>query len=203
MGIYLIGIIKIALAIILLPLVIACSMTLQGHIESLPNTYQGFFIWGMVAFLFVFLFLYQFWGFYEFGQKITQGLFRFLAPIEKYFAYMLPFYLIATLILFYIIKIFFKTDMYDPNFMFFTGFTFLLHIILSAQDLQQQETSSFKWAYLFVMCLVFIINVCILVLMLDLIIGEFTFPQFLKTMISGASDLYIKIFTNPLFIINQ
>jgi len=40
-------------------------------------------------------------------------------------------------------------------------------------------------------------------LMLDLIIGEFTFPQFLKTMISGASDLYIKIFTNPLFIINQ
>ena len=73
-------IVKIALTVLLLPVLWACGIVLHGHIMSFPSSYGEFFMWGIFGFLILFLFFYQFWGVYEFGQKVMTGIFKFLNP---------------------------------------------------------------------------------------------------------------------------
>ena len=190
MGDFLIGLIKIFLATLLIPVVIASVLGFQNHLTTYPMEYQDFFLWGIMAFLLVFLFAYQFWGVYEFGQKIMGDIFKFSAPFNSIISYVLPFYFIIIMFLFYATTEFLGIKRYDPYFMFFSGFSLAMHTFLSAQDLQEQEKTPVKPSYLLTICVVVILNIVLMVLFMDLILGKWTFPAFFETTWQGVQNKY-------------
>lgn len=199
MGEFLINFLKFILALILLPIVIASGLSFDNHLSSYPLSYEDFFKWGFGAFLIVFIFLHQFQGVYAFGQKVTSAMFRFLSPLERYFAYIIPFYLLIVLLAMYIVKLILKTDSYDEYFIFFAGFTAALHVFLTAQDLQEQEKMPIKPTYLLTMGFVFILNVMMVVLLLDLNTGDWTFPAYFHELYAQSKEIYISVFKRIAF----
>jgi len=180
MGDFIISLTKLILAILLIPVAVAFVIALNGHMDAYPLGYARQFLNGEFVFLLVFLFLYQFGAFFTMGQKIVEGMFRIISPVDKIIARMLPFYLSVTLVVFYIARVAARVDNFDKFFMFSAGFLFALHIILTAQDMQAAETAPVKPTYLFTINWVVIFSSCIAVLLLDLTMGRFEFVPYIK-----------------------
>ena len=189
----LVTLIKIILAVLLLPVLWACGVVFHGHITSFPGAYGEFFLWGMFGFLIFFLFFYQFWGVYEFGQKITMSLFQFTFPVGRIIVRVIPFYLTVILLLYYVVVNLLNVKVSDHYFMFFAGFAFTMHLLLTTQDLQQQEKAFFKPAYLFMMGLVTVLMTFVTVLLFDLAFMKFTFPRFFRALSSEAWANYSRV----------
>ncbi|MBF0385461.1 MAG: hypothetical protein HQL27_06270 [Candidatus Omnitrophica bacterium] len=181
---------KIIFAILLIPVVIASAVVFYKHLLLYPAGYGEFFIWGALSFLLAFLFIYQFWGVHEIGQKAGRGVFKILTPAEVVLARMFPFYLLVVLIVFLVTKKFFRFDSADHYFMYFTGFIFAMNILLVAQELQEEETAAFKPNYFFWMGLTFTINIIITILLLDFITGKMTFMRYFWSMVDEAKKIY-------------
>ncbi|MBN1869059.1 MAG: hypothetical protein JW847_00565 [Candidatus Omnitrophica bacterium] len=176
----LLTLVKIVMAVLLLPVLWACGVVFHGHILSFPGEFDEFFLWGMFGFLMLFLFFYQFDGVYEFGQKIMTSIFQFMFPIGRIFVRIIPFYLTVILLVYCAVVNLLGVKVSDHYFMFFAGFAFTMHVILTAQDLQQQEKAFIKPAYLFMMVIVTVFMIFVTVLLFDLVFMKFTFPEFFK-----------------------
>jgi hypothetical protein len=185
--------VKIALAVLLLPALWACGVVFHDYIASFPGAYGEFFFWGMFGFLMLFLFFYQFYGVYEFGQKIVTGAFQFMFPFSKVLVCAVPFYLTIILLLYTLVVNALGVKVSDHYFMFFAGFFFSMHLILTAQDLQQQEKSFIKPTYLLMMSVSGIFLACITVLLFNLVFMKFTFPDFLQDFLSEAGSNYTRV----------
>ncbi len=184
--------VKVVLTVLLLPVLWACGVMFHGYVVSFPGASGEFFLWGMFGFLMLFLFFYQFWGVYEFGQKMTTGIFQFTFPIGKILVHCVPFYLTAILLLYYVLANLLDVKVVDHYFMFFAGFAFTMHILLMAQEMQHHEKAFIKPAYLFMMTVATILMIFITVLLFDLVFKEFTFPEFFRSVLDEAWGLYTR-----------
>ena len=182
--------VKLIFAVLIFPIVIASTLSFVDHSTDFPPEFQDFFLWGILTFLLIFLFFYQFWGVYEFGQKITSSVFKFIAPFDHYAVQIIPFYFILVMLLFYVETALFKTHNYDHYFLFFAGFTITMHILLAAQDLQEQEKTTIKPTYLFWMGVIYTVNISLVVLFLDLNAGDFTFPKYFQSIADQSWAIY-------------
>jgi len=184
---------KFVLAILLFPIAWATAVTFHQYVVLMPGTYGAFFFWGMFGYVLLFIFLFRFWGAYEFGQRIVSELLRFVAPANYFVAKIVPFYTTLILLLFYAVKHFLNIDLYDHYFMFFTGFTLTMHIVLTAEDLQDNEKAFIKPTYLFVMMCAFILVLFVTMLLFNLFLKEFQFLEFLQSMWADASEVYFVV----------
>ena len=199
MGDFNIKMIKQILAVLISPLLYVFTLTFHDHLIKYPGFFKTFFLSGMVAFLLSYLFVHQFWAVYEFGKKVILGFFHFLAPLHRFIANIFSFYFIAVSAGFLITSKFFKIQTYDPYFIFFIGFIACMHILLTAQELQDSEKTFVKPEYFFTISIVYIVNICLMVLLMDLVIGKFTFPTFFKVIIEETNQMYF--FTLKKFIL--
>ena len=190
MGEFILTLLKFVLAVLMLPIVIASFVGFENHLQMYPANYAEFFRWGIIAFLITFLFLYQFWGVYEMGQDLMQSLFTFITPFNKIIARLVPFYLMIILALFYFTKKLLGIQEVNPYYMFFVGFAFAMHILLTAQDMQEEEKSPIKPTYFFWMSLCFVLVLAMTVLLFDLVFNKWTFPQYLGQMKVTAEQIY-------------
>ena len=190
MGYTLLAIIKLIITILLIPVVYAVTMILDAHLGGYPSTFRTFLFWGAGSFVFFFLFVYQFWGLYEIGQKTMVNLFQFLAPFDKIFSYSVPFFTLLILLFHFAVKQLLDVDGMDPYLIYFAGFTLSMHILCTAQDLQGQEKYPIKPNYLFNMTFCYIVNIFILILLLDLVTGDVTFLDFFSEMAAKAGETY-------------
>ena len=78
-------IIRILIGLLLLPVVMGSFISFHEHMIHYPRVYGIQFYSGAAAFLVIFLFFYQFWGIYEFGQKIMSAAFRFNCAFREIF----------------------------------------------------------------------------------------------------------------------
>ncbi len=99
--------------------------------------------------------------------------------------------MILIVIAFYITVHFFKVKTFSHYFMFFAGFFSAMHILLTSQQLQEEEKMPIKPSYLLSMSIIFIFNIFIMVVSLDIITKSFTFPAFFNDVVSGAFQIYI------------
>ena len=189
----LLTIIKVVLTVLLLPLLWACGVVFHEHLMAFPHPYGEFFLWGMFGFVMLYLFFFQFWGVYEFGQKAMTGMFQLTFPIGHIFVKGIPFYLTIILLFYYVLANLLDIKVIDHYFLFFAGFTFTMHLILTAQDMQQQEKALIKPAYLFMMEIVFVVMACVTVLLFNLVFGKFTFPEFFQTLSDQAWSNYVRV----------
>ncbi len=181
---------KLLLAVLLVPVVFACIISFKNNLVTYPQNYNEFFLWGASAFLLIFLFAYQFWGVFEFGQGIISGIFRFAVPADRVLIKLISFYLIFVLLLFFFVRSVLEVYSQDHFFMFFTGFFFSMHILLVAQQMQDAEKTPIKPSYLFWMSIVVIFNICLITLSLDFILEKSTFVSVFKSVVSMSEGIY-------------
>lgn len=190
MGDTLLAIMKFVLGILLLPVVWVTAVVFHQFVVGFPGTHGEFFFWGMFGYLMLFLFFHQFWGMYEFGQKICSGFFQLTSPANKFIARIVPFYLTLILLGFSVMTKFLDIHSYDHYFMYFAGFAFTMHIILTAQELQSDQKMFLKPEYLFKGTIVFILLIFVVVLLFNLAFGEFTVQEFARSVWNDALDVY-------------
>ncbi|MCD4781991.1 MAG: hypothetical protein K8S27_15805 [Candidatus Omnitrophica bacterium] len=191
MGDFLISMIKIMFFVVLLPVIFATVSTFQNHLANYPDLDLETFLSGAYVLLMIFLFFYQFWGVYEFGKNVMNNLFKFLAPFDKLFLHILSFYVLVTMAIFYVTNNLLNVSDYNFLFMFLLGFFMSLHILLVAQDMQDDEKSLIKPNYLFHLPVIIIGNVFILVLFFDLLMERWTFVDYFKTLSLETQETFM------------
>ena len=201
MGELIISFFKLVGAILLLPVVIAGSLQVQEYIANYQGQDAEFLIWGGAAFLIIFLFVNQFRGLHELGQKTMSALLKFMAPLDLFVANSVPFYTIVIVFVYWFVDHFYKLDAYHHYLIFFVGFSFCMHVVSVAQNLQEQDQSIFKPNYFPLMSIFCVLNIFIIVLLLDMMSGHFMFGKFFHAMIAQAWDIYTGVYDRVMMLV--
>ncbi len=193
MGDFPIAVLKFTLAILLIPVIFASTINFYDHLEYYPINFKHNFLAGVGTFFLIFLFFYQMWGVYEFGQKLVNGVAKLAVVFDQFITDILPFYVLVLMGGYCIATRFFNLTGYEQVFVFFSGFFFTMHIILTAQDIMGREDSAIKPSYYLSMSIVIIVNVCLAVLCLDLFAGKLSFSTFFFDVYKNAKDIYLTL----------
>jgi hypothetical protein len=182
---------KIVLTALLSPVVYHMAMNFREHVGAYPSPVSDFFLWGVFGFVLVFLFAHQFRPVHQAGQGVLMFLFQMIRPLDRPIARVIPFYTVMVLAGYYAAGQFFNIGGWEHYFIFFAGFGFAMHIVLLAQELQEEEASFLRLVYFFRMSLYFIFNVCLMVFLLDWAVWKFTFFDFVSAVFADARDTYL------------
>ena len=193
MGEGILFLLKIIFTVLFAPVVYASGVNFYQHLNGYPAPHGEFFRWGMYAFLLVFLFLHRFEKMYQAGQSAMMELFKFLAPLNYALTRVIPVYTLLLFVVFFIWGKLHDLSLYIHYFQFFAGFFFMMHILLLARELQDEESSFIKPSYLFQMSLYFVFSLCVMVLLLDLVVWQSTFLQFGSDVLADARDIYLVV----------
>ena len=165
----------------------------------LPPELVTNFIRGIVVYLFLYLFLYEFQPVYQYGQNMVTVIFRFFSPLVKVAPFVLPIFSLMALVVFYFSTFIFRSKEIGYAFMFLVSFMFTMHMVSTAKALRSRDNNAAKPDYFFSISLIYAINIFILALMFDLILPDFSFPDFFKTATGMTGHIYKSAF-NQLFV---
>ena len=188
---------KFVLAVLLLPLVIGTVVALEGEIHHLAPPFQQAIFQGMVAYVLMKFFVYDFDVVYKYGQSMVGACFQFLKPLMNFAPYVIPIYTLLLVIAYAVVHLTGKMGAQDelaPVFFAVIAFSFTMHIILTAQDLYKKDSTAGKPDYFFGMALIFIIDVFLMALLLNLAVNGFSFVDFFKTLSQVSSNIYTSAF---------
>ena len=132
---------------------------------------------------------------YELGQKLMQGILRFTAPLDIFVARLLPFYFVLFSIFSFVGIKFLDFDWLHETYQFIGGILLGMHVILTAQDLQEEEKSIVKPNYIFLMTIILTFNLFLAIFAFDLVLGEFTIDGYLQGVVDKVSVIYMGIFS--------
>ncbi|MBI5150897.1 MAG: hypothetical protein HZA28_09060 [Candidatus Omnitrophica bacterium] len=190
MGEGLLFLLRIIFTVVFFPVVFACAVVFYGHLERYPADYGEFFQWGAYSFVLVFFFVYQFQRMYQGGQAAMTEIFKFLTPLDRTIARVIPVYATVVLVGMYALNKIRDVSAYAHYFLFFAGFFLVMHVLLLARELQEEESSFLKSAYFFRMSVYFVFLSCVVVLLLDLTAWQWTFFDFFTAVVDRARDIY-------------
>lgn len=183
-------IVKIILAILLLPIVIGSTIAFQQELSRFDALSRNALIYGMGSYIILKLFVYDFSHVYLWGQNLITNMFQFLKPLVNLAPYVIPVYSMIVLIAYAVVACFGKVALYKSVFLFLFAFTFVMHIVLTAQDLYKKDGSAIKPTYFFGMSLVYILDVFLIALLASLILPGFSFPEFFGDLTAKTKEIY-------------
>ncbi len=187
-------IIKFFAFLLLLPVIAATVAAFQIQILSLPVAKEQWFLWGMVVFVLIYLFLYNFKEVYEFGQNIVDGLLKFAGPLAAMAGLVIPIYTGLVICAGLILNILGLASQYQGWLVFALAFTLAMHVVLTAHQLFESDSTPVKGEYLFAFGLAFIVSMWLTSLLLGLALPEFSLADFFKIMFHDAGATYHKIY---------
>ncbi len=185
---------KFVLAVVLLPLVLASTLALQGQIVELDAVLRHHLWVGMVGYLLLKCFVYDFDHVYRFGQGMVTFCFQFLKPLVSAASFVIPIYTIFVLLAYALMSAMGVLGDWKDLFFVLISATFSMHIILTAQDLYEKDTVVGKPTYFFGMQLIYIVDIFMMALLMNAIVPDFSFPQFFKVLSSTSFDIYQMVF---------
>jgi hypothetical protein len=191
-------ILKFLLAVILLPIVMGMTYAVQGELATFEPAARDILMIGMVSYVILRFFVYDFFAIYTFGQGMVTMVFQFLKPLVSAAPYVLPIYTLMTIVIYGVLKIIGVAGEWQELFLFLCAFTFTMHIVLTAQDLYAKDSTAGKPNYFFGMALVYIVDVFLMALLMSLAVKEFSFPHFFQMLTKTSWGIYLAVF-NQLF----
>jgi len=192
-------ILKFIFFVLLIPVLIGVTASFNSELHNLQKDYADSFILGIILYLIVHLLIFEPQGFYRSGQKMVADIFRFFSPLVKVAPYFLPIYSIILLVFFYFAMMIFKSDFWGRVLLFGVSFTFTMHVILTSRSLRDKDDNAVKPNYFFSMSLLYIANMFIMALLLGVVMEEFSFVNFFKSVSGVAQEIYTRIF-DQLFV---
>lgn len=187
------GIIKFLLSVILLPVVVGATKAFCGELFAAKEIYH-LFTCGVVTYVVMHLFFVNFQGVYQSGQKIFSDGLKFSPFLSSFLPLALPLFPVILMVIFFICSKFFSMKEWEPYFIFFTGMTFAMHLILTAQIIRDEDGGIFKAHYFFIMSLGFVLNLVILASLLDLNFTSFSFMNFFDKSVENVESIYLYIY---------
>jgi len=188
------GIIQFILSILLLPVVVGSTRAFWGELSSAQEVYS-LFMAGVLTYVVTHLFLVNFQGLYQGGQKLFADGFKFSPFLASFVPLVLPLFPVVLMLTFYVCAKFFSMKEWEPYCVFFTGLTFAMHLILTAQVLREEDKGIFKAHYFFVMILGYVFNLAIIAGLLDLNFASFAFMDFFDGAVENVKEIYIYLYT--------
>jgi hypothetical protein len=187
-------IVKVVVALLALPVVVAITFAFQGQITELDPALKHSLWMGVVTYMILKYFVYGFEHVYRFGQNIVSYCFQFLKPLVNVAPYLLPIYTILVLVVFAVLNAFDKVGEFKSMFYSAIAFTFAMHVILTAQDLYEKDASPGKPTYFFGMSLVYIFDVFLIALIMHCTLPGFSFINFFQSLAVTSLHIYKAIF---------
>jgi hypothetical protein len=183
------SILKIIGFLLILPLVIAFLIAFQTQILSLPPNKEAWVLWGAGSYVALNLFVYSFKEVYDFGKSLVEKMFTFFKPA----GYVVPVFSLFFIIIYIIALILGKASL-QPYFLFAIAFTLTMHLVLTAHEIYESDSSILKAHYLFTFGAILIVNLFIISLLLAWAIPEYSFVGFIKSLASQTAHLYKSIY---------
>ena len=189
------AILKIFGFLLILPLIIAFFMAFEIQVLSLPLKKAVWIFWGAGTYVTLNLFVYDFKSVYDFGKSLVEKVITFFQPA----GYVVPIYSVFLMILYLVALVFGKADAFQPYFLFAIAFTIAMHLVLTAHEIYESDTSILKAHYFLTFGAIFIVSLCIIALLFTWVISEYSLIAFIKSVVAQTSHLYKYVF-KTLFI---
>jgi len=189
------AILKILGFLLFLPLIIASFIAFQNQILGLPVKKEVWLLWGAGTYIGLNLFIYDFKDVYAFGKSLVEKVLASIKPA----AYVIPFYSICLIVIYVIALILGRGSSLQPYFLFSIAFTLAMHLIMTAHEIYDSDSSILKAHYLFTFGAILIISLFIISLLLAWAIPEYSFIGFIKSLASQTFHLY-KFVYKALFV---
>ena len=189
----LISILKFLIAVLILPIVVAATISLFNHIVILPKGSVNYFLGGIISYLILHLFIFEPSALFEKGQSIIGALFKFVSPLTNVLSFALPIYAIIILIVYFSISLFTNISSYIGIFIFLISFAVVLHIINSAKSLSSKDDDFLKGHYFLFLELIYVFNIFIIGAILYCFVGESLFLDFFNSFIRITKYTYFLV----------
>ncbi|MBM3252886.1 MAG: hypothetical protein FJZ16_01370 [Candidatus Omnitrophica bacterium] len=218
---------KFVLGILLLPVCFYSTISLYrqlGNIKILLSN-QIYFLIGAVSYLILHSLFFKPMRIYIFGHEIMHAIpaWFFGGKLKSFkvskkggsvkttksnfiialFPYFLPVYTIVFFIVYLVINIFYNLSGYFHYFIFLIGFSLTFHIVMTVDFLKTKQPDLLETGYLFSLSLIYMVNLCVVVLILMFIFkNEVFFTDFIKTGYDLTRNFYIAAF-RQLFVVRK
>lgn len=195
------SILKLVLGLGFLAFVYSSTLAFTSEFKNIDPLYQKPFWQGLVSFVLFYFFVWEPVKLYQRGQKILEAIFRFMAPLVKVAPYVLPIYTILLFCLYPLANLIFPNGQTLVYFMFLIGFSIALHLVFGAKALRTKQGDFLKANYIFGFTLVYILNIVLLGLLLNLVFAKFSFVNFFNTSYMISHDMIVETI-KQIFVLN-
>ncbi len=186
----LIAFFKVVLFLIALPLLIASALAFQTHVLDLPASKESWLMGGMVTYILMNLFLYNFQDLHTWGQSVTMKIFGWAGPLGEIMAFIVPLYTVIAIMIYVCLMLLGIAPQYEHAFLFAIGFTLTMQVVLSARQLFDADKSPLKAQYLFSFSLILSANILIMALLLTWVLSEFSFADYIRSFVAQVTHFY-------------
>ena len=193
------SIVKLILGICLLPFVYSVSASFLNEFNTVEELFRDYFWAGVIAFIIVYLFVYEPAIIYNKGQRLLAILFQFLKPLVKVAPYLLPIYTIVIFTAYLIFSSMLKSKEAAGYFIFLLSFSLTLHLIFGARSIRSKQGDFLKANYIFGFSFVYIIDIMLLAFCLNIMFKEFSFVNFFNNSFQAGKNIFYAVF-KQLFI---
>jgi len=176
--------------LLILPLVAAFFIAFQNQILSLPAAKEVWMLWGAGIYVSLNLFVYDFKDVYAFGRTWVERLCASFKPA----GYVIPVYSVILIIIYEIFQILGREASLQPYFLFAIAFTLAMHLVQTAHEIYEADSSVLKAHYLCVFGAVLIVNLFFISLLLAWVIPEYSFVGFIKSLSSQTCHFYRSVY---------
>jgi len=184
---------KLALGLSFMTFVYSSTLAFMSELKNIKPIFQRPLWEGLVAFVVIYFFVWEPMKVYQRGQKILEAIFKFFAPLVKVAPYVLPIYTILLFCIYPIIYFFRPYDETTVYFMFLWGFSIALHLVFGAKSLRTKQNDFLKANYIFGFTLVYIIDVVLFGLLLNLVFEQFSFVNFFNVAYKTSHEIIAAI----------
>lgn len=185
----LLGILKLFLFVVLIPMIIAVIVAFQKELTVLKAA-PTIFGWGVAAYTICHLFIFNPQGVYKFWQGVFLEICSFAGTVANIIVLAVPIVTTILLLVYFISTIVFRQPWALEGMIFFAGFTLAFHVVLSGQDLYEADDTMLKGHYFFALGLMVMMNVVIAAGLMNLIFKDFSFVAFWKEGVKITWYLY-------------
>ena len=188
------GIIKFLLGICLLPFVYSSTVSFLNELVLIDKIRQDYFWLGIISLLVIYLFVWEPAVIYSRGHKILELVFNFFKPLVRVAPYLLPIYAIIVFVLYQVLSIAITSEWLVRYTVFALGFTVSFHLIFSAKTIRGKKNDFLKSNYIFGFSFVYVLNLILLAIFLNLIFKEFSLVNFFNVFFQTAKDIFNAVF---------
>jgi hypothetical protein len=195
------SVIKLLLGLSFMTFVYSSTCAFISEFKNIDPKFQSPLWEGLIAFVVVYFFVWEPMKVYQKGQKILEVVFKFFAPLVKVAPYVLPIYTILLFCIYPLAYLFRPYDETTVYFVFLFGFSIALHLVFGAKSLRTKQSDFLKANYIFGFTLVYIIDVVLFSLLLNLVFEKFSFVNFFNAAYKTSHEIIVAI-VKQVFVLN-
>lgn len=190
----LLGVVQFFGFLLFLPIIIAATVGFQTQVLGLPVNKEQWFLWGVVAFIVLYLFLYNCKEIYDFGSSVVAKLLKFFEPLAAFGPLVIPIYTVLIVCLYLILNVADVSRKFEGALLLALGFSVTMHLVLTAQQLYESDGGPIKGQYLLSFGFIGVLILILSALLLGCVIPELSFIEFIQFSYAHAVEMYTKIY---------